>query len=126
MNRETAKETRVPIKSKAISMPVNWKPNFTIFKRLAPNITGMARKNVNSAATVRLTPIIRAPTMVAPEREVPGKTAAISWNAPMMRAVLKVMSYRLLTLGFFLLFQFSTKINASPNAISAMATQKGL
>ena len=48
---------------------------------------GIARKNVNSAATVLDTPISRAPTIVAPEREVPGKIAAISWNTPISVAV---------------------------------------
>ena len=52
--------------------------NLAIFNRLAPNITGMARKKVNSAATLLDTPSSRAPTMVAPEREVPGKMAAIT------------------------------------------------
>ena len=64
------------------------KPKRITFNRLAPNITGIARKNVNSAATVLETPIIRPPRMVAPEREVPGKIAAISWNRPMIIASL--------------------------------------
>ena len=38
----------------------------------------IARKKVNSAATVLDTPIISAPTIVAPERDVPGKIAAMS------------------------------------------------
>jgi hypothetical protein len=29
--------------------------------------------------------------MVAPEREVPGKIAAISWKRPMMKASLKML-----------------------------------
>ncbi len=45
----------------------------TIFTKLAPNMTGIPKKKVNSAATARLTPINKAPTIVAPEREVPGK-----------------------------------------------------
>ena len=52
-------------------------------------MTGIARKKVNSAATVRDTPSISAPTIVAPEREVPGKIAAISWKIPIRNAVLK-------------------------------------
>ena len=60
------------------SSVVKVKPNFTNFRKLAPNITGMARKKVNSAATLLETPISNAPTMVAPEREVPGNTAAIN------------------------------------------------
>lgn len=48
------------------------------FQQLAPNIAGIARKKVNSAAAVLETPSSSAPTMVAPEREVPGNIAAIS------------------------------------------------
>ena len=69
------------------SFPENANPNLTSFKRLAPNITGIARKKVNSAATVLDTPIKSAPKMVAPEREVPGKIAAINWKNPMIKAV---------------------------------------
>ena len=56
--------------------------NFTPLRRLAPNITGTARKKVYSAATVLEIPNTSAPTMVAPEREVPGNIAAISWKSP--------------------------------------------
>ena len=72
------KDTTVPIMSNINSSEVNAKPNFTTLRRLAPNITGIARKNVYSAATVLDTPMSNAPTMVAPERDVPGNTAAIS------------------------------------------------
>lgn len=69
------------------SNDVNSNPNFTTFKRLAPNMTGIARKNVYSAAMVLETPIKSAPTIVAPDLEVPGKIAAISWNIPIIKAV---------------------------------------
>ena len=62
----------------ASSFPEKAKPNFSILRRLAPSMTGMARKKVNSAATVLDTPISSAPRMVAPDLEVPGKIAAIS------------------------------------------------
>ena len=68
----------MPISKSASSREVNAKPNFTSFNRLAPNITGIARKKVNSAATVLEMPIAIAPSMVAPEREVPGSAAATS------------------------------------------------
>ena len=58
------------------SNKLNENPNFTNFNRLAPNITGIAKKKVNSAATARLTPIINPPMIVDPDLEVPGKTAA--------------------------------------------------
>ena len=54
---------------------VKAKPNFTIFNKDAPNITGIAKKNVNSAATVLDTPNNKAPTIVAPERDVPGENS---------------------------------------------------
>ena len=76
--KEEVKATIIPTNSIISSGPVKTKPNFTSFKRLAPNITGIARKKVNSAATVLDTPIRRAPTIVAPERDVPGKIAANS------------------------------------------------
>ena len=43
-----------------------------IFRRLAPNMTGIPRKKVNSAATVREVPTRIPPIMVEPERDVPG------------------------------------------------------
>ena len=84
---ETTNAVIIPVKRIINSFPLKEKPNFTIFSRLAPNITGIAKKKVNSAATVLETPIRRAPKMVAPEREVPGKIAAISWNKPIISAV---------------------------------------
>ena len=73
-----------------ISNPVNTNPNLTNLSKLAPNITGIAKKNVNSVATSLDTPINKAPNIVAPEREVPGKTAAITWNKPIIIAILNV------------------------------------
>ena len=85
-------------------------------------MTGIARIKVNLAATVRETPIISPPTMVAPEREVPGKTAAISWKMPMRKASLKVRSRRRSTLGTLFLFTVSIIMKAIPTTISAMPT----
>jgi len=45
-------------------------------------MTGTARKKVNSAAVVLESPIRIPPRMVAPDLEVPGKMAAISWKSP--------------------------------------------
>lgn len=70
---DTINAEAMPVTRIVNSFPENANPNLTSFKRLAPNITGIARKKVNSAATVLDTPIKRAPKMVAPEREVPGK-----------------------------------------------------
>ena len=77
----------VPTARQMASVVVNWKPNLVTFRRLAPNMTGIARKKVYSAATVLDTPIYSAPTIVAPERDVPGKIAAITWKIPIIRAV---------------------------------------
>ena len=75
---DTTKATTMPIIRSDASVMLKPSPNFTSFRRLAPNMTGIARKKVNSADTTLLTPMSSAPTMVAPEREVPGNTAAIS------------------------------------------------
>ena len=57
-----------------------------ILRENVPNMIGMARKNVNSAATARVQPRMRPPMMVEPEREVPG-TSESTWNRPMPSAV---------------------------------------
>lgn len=75
---ETTNATIIPTKRTTTSSLSNFIPNFINFNKLAPNITGTAKKNVNSAATVRDIPIRSPPIIVAPEREVPGNTAAIS------------------------------------------------
>ena len=65
--------------------------NLAILSKLAPNMTGMARKNVNSAATARVQPSSRPPMIVDPERDVPG-TSERTWKQPMPIAVLYVTS----------------------------------
>ena len=71
---DTTKDTSTPTIRMINSVELKAKPNFTSFRRLAPNITGIARKKVNSAATVREVPARIPPIMVDPEREVPGIT----------------------------------------------------
>ncbi len=44
-------------------------------------IVGIARKNENSAAAVRLSPAAMPPTMVAPDLDTPGTSANI-WQTP--------------------------------------------
>ena len=72
---DTANATTIPTTRITTSWEVivAFIKNFAPFKRLAPNITGIARKNVYSAATVLEIPSNNAPTIVAPERDVPGK-----------------------------------------------------
>lgn len=84
---DTAKATAIPTISMDHSDALKARPDFSSFSRLAPNITGMARKNVNSAATVLDMPKSKAPIIVAPERDVPGKMAAISCQIPIIKAI---------------------------------------
>ncbi|KAF5045015.1 hypothetical protein DSECCO2_485670 [anaerobic digester metagenome] len=69
---ETTNATVITVSNTAISVPVKHKPNLTSFNALAPNITGIERKNEYSAATYLDVPRMIAPRIVAPEREVPG------------------------------------------------------
>ena len=73
---DTTKDTTTPTIRMISSVELKAKPNLTSFRRLAPNITGIARKKVNSAATVRDVPARIPPIMVDPERDVPGITEA--------------------------------------------------
>ena len=72
---DTPNATTIPTMSTESSAPVNDSPNFASFTRLAPNIMGIARKNVNSAAISLDVPIRIPPMIVEPEREVPGINA---------------------------------------------------
>ena len=69
---ETTNATTMPTIRTANSVPVNARPNFNSLIKLAPNITGMARKKVNSAAISLEVPIKIPPIIVEPEREVHG------------------------------------------------------
>ena len=69
---ETRNATTVPITKTVSSVAENASPNFIILRKLNPNITGTARKNVNSAAATLDTPISNEPIIVEPERDVPG------------------------------------------------------
>ena len=123
---ETINAVTIPVTRTMISFPVIAASNFNTLRRLAPSITGIARKKVNSAATVLDTPIKSAPKIVAPEREVPGKMAAINWKNPIISAVLKVISDQDLILALLCLFLFSIIRKPTPNTINAIATQTPL
>lgn len=69
---DTANATTIPKISTASSEPVKASPNLSSLSKLAPNITGIARKKVNSAANSLEVPIMIPPIIVEPEREVPG------------------------------------------------------
>ena len=51
----------IPINKINISEEVNTKPNFNIFNKDAPNITGIAKKKVYSAAILLSSPSINPP-----------------------------------------------------------------
>ena len=76
--KDTTKATAIPTNRITYSNAVNETPNFTIRSKEAPNITGIPKTNVYSAAAFLPTPNSNAPRIVAPEREVPGNTAAIN------------------------------------------------
>ena len=97
---DTINDTAIPTIRIAACIPVKSNPNLNSFSALAPNMTGMARKNVNSAATPLDTPSMRAPTIVAPEREVPGIIASI-WNTPMTSSILMLSWESFFTFGSF-------------------------
>ena len=88
---DTIKDTAIPTRRVITSQEVKSNPNFTIFNKLAPNITGMARKKVYSAARVLDVPSKMPPMIVAPEREVHGISAS-TWKIPMHKAVFQVLS----------------------------------
>ena len=67
-----------------------------IFNKEAPNITGIAIKNENSVAVLRLNPSSVAPRIVAPDLDVPGIKASI-WNIPTPNAVFGVISFTVST-----------------------------
>ncbi|CBH22595.1 protein of unknown function [Acetoanaerobium sticklandii] len=69
---DTIKATAIPKIRIKSSEAVKTKPNFKILSALSPNITGTARKKVNSAAATLDTPMMSAPIIVAPDRDVPG------------------------------------------------------
>lgn len=69
---DTTNAVTIPTARIIISFPLKLKPNPTSFKKLAPNITGILRKNENSAATNLDVPNNIAPRIVAPDLDVPG------------------------------------------------------
>ena len=96
---DNPKDTIHPSIRRPNSAPVKWKPNLISFKRLAPNIAGIARKNVNSAATSLHAPISSAPTIVAPDLDVPGISASI-WKKPIHNNICTLNWEILVTEGF--------------------------
>lgn len=63
--------------------------NFALinFNKLAPAMTGIARKKLNSDETARVHPKSNPPKIVAPLLDVPGINASI-WKHPIRKAVL--------------------------------------
>ena len=123
--RETTKATNIPKSVIQSSKAVNPNPNFIILIALSPNITGTARKKVNSAAATRETPIRRAPIIVEPDRDVPGIIES-TWNKPIKNAVIYVISLIVSILGLRFLLKISIRINAIPYKIKAEAITSGV
>ena len=84
---DTKKATAQPTSSIEISVILKTNPYFSIFKKLAPNIIGIAKKNVNSEANTLDAPNANAPIIVDPDLDVPGINAN-TWNNPIMNAIL--------------------------------------
>ena len=91
---DTTKATTQPTPRMAISLVPNVPPlikYLTSLSALAPNITGIARKNVNLDATERVQPSSRPPMIVEPERDVPGISES-TWKQPIPSAVFQLRS----------------------------------
>jgi len=67
---DTPNATAIPTKRIDHSDALNASPNLASFSMLAPNITGIAKKKVNSAAVVLEIPSSSAPMIVAPDRHM--------------------------------------------------------
>ncbi|MNN62086.1 hypothetical protein D3C81_1773620 [compost metagenome] len=64
-------------------------PIFTIFKKLMPTITGIAKKKENSAAATVERPATHPPIIVEAERDIPGIMAS-TWKEPIISACFTV------------------------------------
>ena len=87
---DTKNAVSVPAASTIISVELSVKPsstNFTTFKNDAPAITGIDKKNENSALVDLEHPINIAPRIVTPLLDVPGINAN-NCIAPIISAVL--------------------------------------
>ena len=82
---DTINATNMPSSKTMSSEPVKLRPNLYNLIKLAPAIIGTDKKKEYSAATERDTPNSIAPSMVAPEREVPG-TKAKTCMIPIIKA----------------------------------------
>ena len=112
---DTTNATTIPTKRYTSSDVPRTPPpamNFAILRRLAPSITGIARKKVNFAAASLLIPMAMEPTIVEPDLEAPGNTAARSWNNPIATACPQLSWFTVFILGSFPFMKRSTTMNA--------------
>ena len=86
---DTRNDTTIPTISTINCVDVNARPNFTIFNKLAPNITGIPKKNENSAATVLEHPSKIPPRIVAPDLDVPGISEIHQFQVPFHKIIWK-------------------------------------
>ena len=113
---ETTKATTQPTPKMAISLAPKVPPlmkYLTSLRALAPNMTGIARKNVNLDATERVQPNSRPPMMVEPERDVPG-TSESTWKQPMPNAVFQLRSSSVV-------MEPKSRSSSSPSSSTAVA-----
>ena len=81
---------------------MNVRPNLKSFSKLAPSITGIDIKNVNSVAVLLDIPSNNAHIIVIPDLDVPGNIAAITWAHPIINADWYVISFIEFILNSFL------------------------
>ena len=110
---DTINATVIPTSRAINSELVKSNPNFMILTRLAPNMIGIPRKKVNSAAAGLETPSVSPPMMVEPDLDVPGTSDSI-WNAPIPKALLKGSPSISLTANCLFAFLFSIIMNHTP------------
>ncbi len=89
----------------------------TLYAPAAKSV-GTPSRNVNSIAGMRRSPMSSAMRIVAPERDVPGNTAASNWPKPTAIAIAQVTSAKFARSPIF----FSTTTNSTPPTSSATAT----
>src|SRR5690606_7869131 len=122
----TTKPTKFPTINKLISSPVKVCPSLKNLYNLtieAPNIIGMAKKNENSAAALRVNFCVIPPTIVLADRDVPGINAK-HWYQPMINACLYEISSEFSIVG--LLNHLSTNNRITPPITNMTPTISGL
>lgn len=85
-NMDVIKADIVPNNNINASFSVKISPNLNSLRKLAPNITGMDIRNVNSVLFSLDIPSKSPVIIVIPDLDVPGNMAAITWARPIISA----------------------------------------